>query len=162
MIALVLRVGVLTAVYLLGLTSLKPWDILTGLVLASLFVALHQRVRTPGPPPVIPLHHRLAGVPALIGGSLLDLVRSTWLTAVWLVARNPEPAGLVEVPIPPCRPASAAAWGVRVGLTPDTVVVELDEARGRMLLHVIDSRDPGSIVAAQHDAYHRRQRRVFP
>jgi multisubunit Na+/H+ antiporter MnhE subunit len=162
MIALVLRVCGLTAIYLLVLTSLHPGDILTGLVLASLLVVAGRRVRSLTPPSPIPLHHRLAGVPALLGGTLVDLVRSTWDTAAWLVARDRSPAGLVEVPIPPCGPSSAAAWGVRVGLTPDTVVVELDEVRGRMLLHVIDARDPAEVIAAQYDAYDRRQRRVFP
>lgn len=162
MIAPLLRVGGLTAVYLFGLTSLKPGDILTGLVLASLLVAVRRRVRPPGPPPPVPLRGRLAGVPALLGGSLVDLIRSTWHTAAWLVARSPSPAGLLEVPIPPCTPSSGAAWGVRVGLSPDTVVVELDEVHGRMLLHVIDVRDPEAAVAAQLDAYRRRQRRAFP
>jgi multisubunit Na+/H+ antiporter MnhE subunit len=162
MIALVLRVCGLTAVYLLVLTSLQPGDVLTGLVLASLLVAAGRRIRSAGPPSPVPLPHRLAGVPALLGGTLVDLVRSTWATAAWLLARRRSPAGLVEVPIPPCSPSSAAAWGVRVGLTPDTVVVELDEVRGRMLLHVIDARDPAAVVAAQHDAYQRHQRRVFP
>jgi multicomponent Na+:H+ antiporter subunit E len=52
--------------------------------------------------------------------------------------------------------------GVRVGLTPDTVVVELDEERGEMLLHVIDARDPDAVRAEQLHSYRRRQRRVFP
>ena len=58
---------------------------------------------------------------------------------------TPHPPGLVTVPIPASTPPSAAAWGVRVGLTPDTVVVELDEERGEMLLHVIDARDPDAV-----------------
>lgn len=162
MTALVLRVVGLTGVYLLVLTSLKPGDVLTGLALAILLVAAGRWVRSSGTPPQIPLHRRLAGVPALLGGSLIDMVRSTWQTATWLVARSPSPAGLVEIPIPSCRPSSAATWGVRVGLSPDTVVVELDEVHGRMLLHVIDARDHEATIATQLDAYHRRQRRVFP
>jgi multisubunit Na+/H+ antiporter MnhE subunit len=51
---------------------------------------------------------------------------------------------------------------VRVGISPDTVVVGLDETRGRMLLHVINARDPDAVIAAQLDGYERRQRRVFP
>ncbi|MFD7660724.1 Na+/H+ antiporter subunit E [Actinosynnema sp. NPDC059797] len=66
------------------------------------------------------------------------------------------------VPIPPRGPAAAAAWGIRVGFVPDTVVVELDERKGSMLLHVLDARDPDAVIAAQLDSYERRQRRVFP
>ncbi len=65
--------------------------------------------------------------------------------------------------------ADPAVWcavgcgvGVRVGITPDTVVVELDEERGRMLLHVIDASDPDAVRSEQLRSYERRQRRVFP
>ncbi len=163
MIALLLRVVVLTAVYLLVLTSLNPGDVLVGLVLSALLVVVSGRVRPHGPPPPrAALGRRLAGVPALIGGTLVDLVIGTWQTAVHLIRRRPVAAGLVEVPIPRGGPVVAAAWGVRVGLVPDTVVVEVDEERGRMLLHVLDARDPDAVIAAQHDSYRRRQRRVFP
>lgn len=158
--ALLLRVVALTAVYLLALTSLRPGDVLVGFVLSTVIVVAARRVRPAEPPP--PLGRRLAGVPALIGGTLVDLVVGTWQTAVSLVGRGPTEGGLVEIPIPPGAPASAAAWGVRVGFVPDTVVVEVDEHRGRMLLHVLDARDPDAVIAAQLDSYRRRQRRVFP
>ncbi|GAA3463747.1 Na+/H+ antiporter subunit E [Saccharothrix longispora] len=162
MIALLLRVLVLTSVYLLALTSLHPGDVLVGLVLSGALVAVAGRVRPHEPPPRAELGRRLAGVPALVGGTLVDLAVGTWRTAACLVGRGPSAAGLVEVPIPRGGPASAAAWGVRVGFVPDTVVVEVDEERGRMLLHVLDARDPDAVVAGQLDSYRRRQRRVLP
>jgi multisubunit Na+/H+ antiporter MnhE subunit len=64
--------------------------------------------------------------------------------------------------IPPTTALSAAAWGVRVNLTPGTVVVEIDERGGHMLLHVIDARDPDAVRAEQMGTYQRLQRRVFP
>lgn len=161
MIALLLRVLALTAIYLLALTSLRPGDILTGLVLSTLVVAAGKRIARLGPPLPDPLR-RLAGVPALIGGTLVDLARGTWRTAACLVGPGLVHGGLVEIPIPRTGPTSAAAWGVRVGFVPDTVVVELDETRGTMLLHVLDARDEQAVIAEQHDAYRRRQRQVFP
>ncbi len=162
MIELLLRVLVLTAIYLLALTSLHPGDILTGLVLATLIVALRMTVSSARPVPHAPLLRRIAGVPALVGGTLVDLARGTWDTAVCLMGRGLADGGIVEIPIPHTGPASAAAWGVRVGFVPDTVVVDIDEKRGRMLLHVLDARDPEAVVAEQLDSYQRRQRRVFP
>ncbi|MFI7679255.1 Na+/H+ antiporter subunit E [Actinophytocola sp. NPDC049390] len=162
MIALLLRVVVLTAVYLLVLTSLHPGDVLTGVVVATLLVAAGRRISPLGPPPPAPLLRRLAGVPALVGGTLVDLARGTWQTAACLIGRGLADGGLVEVPIPRTGPTSAAAWGIRVGFVPDTVVVDLDEERGRMLLHVLDARDPEAVVAEQLDSYQRRQRPVFP
>lgn len=164
MISLLLRVVALTSVYLLALTSLRPGDVLIGLLLSTSLVVVAGRVRPNGPPrtPLADLGRRLAGVPALIGGTLVDLVVGTWQTAVTLVRRGSTAPGLVEVPIPRTGPVPAAAWAVRVGFVPDTVVVEVDEERGRMLLHVLDARDPEAVVAAQLDSYRRRQRRVFP
>ncbi len=158
----VIRVVALTAVYLLVLTSLHPGDVLTGVVLSVVLVAAGRRIRPLGPPSAQPVARRLTGVPALILGTAVDVAVSTWRTALWCVTPRRTPPGLVTVPIPPCSEPSAAAWGVRVGITPDTVVVEIDEERGRMLLHVIDARDPDAVRAEQLDSYRRRQRRVFP
>jgi multisubunit Na+/H+ antiporter MnhE subunit len=162
MLALLVRVVVLTTIYLLTLTSLHPGDVLTGLVLSTLVVAAATRVSSSGPEPRSTLLRRLAGVPALVGGTLVDLAKGTWDTTVCLVGRGLPHGGLVEVPIPPSGPAAAAAWGIRVGFVPDTVVVEIDEEKGSMLLHVLDARDPDAVIAAQTDSYQRRQRRVFP
>jgi multisubunit Na+/H+ antiporter MnhE subunit len=158
----VMRVVVLTTIYLLVLTSLDPGDVLTGLVLSVVLVAASRRIRPLGRPCPEPLTRRLAGLPALVGGTLVDIAVSTWRTALWCVRARRTPPGMVAVPIPVCSEPSGAAWGVRVGITPDTVVVELDEERGRMLLHVIDARDPDAVRAEQLDLYERRQRRVFP
>ena len=162
MTALLLRVAALTAIYLLGLTSVAPGDVLTGIGLSTLLVAVGRRIRPLGVPPQIQLGRRLAAVPALVGGTLVDLVTSTVRTAVWCLRPHRTSPGLVTVPIPCCGAPSAAAWGVRVGLTPDSVVVEIDEQRGEMLLHVLGARDADAVRAAQRDSYKRRQRRVFP
>lgn len=162
MLALLLRVVVLTTIYLLALTSLHPGDIVTGLVLSALVVATANRVGSSRPVSRSPVLRRLAGVPALIGGTIVDLAKGTWDTTVCLIGRGLPHGGLVEVPIPPSGPAAAAAWGIRVGFVPDTVVVDIDEQKGSMLLHVLDARDPDAVIAAQTDSYERRQRRVFP
>ncbi|MDQ3763559.1 MAG: Na+/H+ antiporter subunit E [Actinomycetota bacterium] len=69
---------------------------------------------------------------------------------------------MVTVPIPRCAPSSAAASVIRVPLTPDVVVVEVDEERGELLVHVLDARDPDAVPRTQQESYERHQRRVFP
>lgn len=162
---LLLRVGTLTTVYLLSVTSLHPGDVLVGVLLSALVVAAGRRLAqgdwAGAQPSGASLPGRLAGVPALLAGTLLDVARGSWQTArCCLTGRLPAP-GLVAVPIPRSA-SSAAAWAVRVGLGPDSLVVEVDEQEGRMLLHVPDARDPDAVRAAQQDSYVRRQRRVFP
>ncbi|SDF41283.1 multicomponent Na+:H+ antiporter subunit E [Lentzea fradiae] len=162
MLAQVLRVVVLTTIYLLALTSLRPGDVLVGLVLSTVVVATAARIRTSTSDRGRSLRRRLAGVPGLIGGTLVDLAKGTWATTRCLMGGGLPHGGLVEVPIPPSGQGAAAAWGIRVGFVPDTVVVELDERKGTMLLHVLDARDPDAVIADQIDSYERRQRRVFP
>jgi multisubunit Na+/H+ antiporter MnhE subunit len=162
MITVVGRVVGLASVYLLVLTSVAPGDILVGVLLAAGIVAVGLSVRRPDPPPAgtSPLR-RLAGVPALLGGTVVDMARASWQVArCCLHGRLPAP-GLVSIPIGP-RAGSATAWAVRVGLSPDTIVVEADEQRGELLLHVLDARDPDAVRREQLDSYERRQRRVFP
>ena len=174
---LLLRVAALTGVYLLALTSVAPGDILVGLLLAAGVVAALRRIRPIAEVPLRPtraaLLSRLGGVPALVAGTLVDIARGTWQTArCCLAGRLPAP-GVVAVPLTDdpaaprlpgsaVSPVSAAAWAVRVGLGPDSLVVEVDERAGRMLLHVLDARDPDAVRSAQWDSYQRRQRRLFP
>ena len=159
----VLAIGGLTGIYLLVLTSVRPGDVAVGVVLSALLVAFGRRRIAPlGAPPDVRLGRRLAAVAALLGGTLVDLARSTWRTAAWCVHPGRSRPGLVTVTIPSCTPSSAAVWGVRVGITPDSLVVELDETRGRMLLHVLDAGDPEAVRAEQRRSYERRQRGVFP
>ncbi len=162
MIAALGRVVALTAVYLLVLTSVAPGDVLVGVLLAAAIVAAGRSVRRPDrPPPGTSPAGRLAGVPALLGGTVVDMARASWQVArCCLRGRLPAP-GLVSIHIGPGA-GSAAAWAVRVGLSPDTIVVEADEQRGELLLHVLDARDPDAVRREQLDSYERRQRRVFP
>lgn len=99
----VIRVGALTAVYLLVLTSLHPGDVLTGVVLSVVLVAAGRGIRPLGPPYAQPVARRLAGVPALVLGPLVGNAMSTWRTALWCVQPRRTPPGLVAVPHPRVR-----------------------------------------------------------
>ncbi|SNR25087.1 Na+/H+ antiporter subunit E [Blastococcus mobilis] len=166
MTTVLVRVTALTVVYLLALTSLAPGDIMIGVLLAALLVAAGRRI---GPPasvrsrsPDATSGRGVTGVAALIGGTVVDMVRESWQVAGYcLRGRLPAP-GLVTVPIRRDAPSSAAAWGIRVGLAPGSVVVEVDDARGELILHVPDARDPEAVRRAQLRSYERRQARVFP
>jgi multisubunit Na+/H+ antiporter MnhE subunit len=166
MIAVLARIAALTVVYLLALTSLAPGDILTGVVVSTLVVAVGRAIRAPedvaGGSPSVGWPLRLAGVPALVGGCAIDMARDSWTVAGYcLRGRLPAP-GLVTVPIDRPARGSATAWTVRVGLAPASVVVDVDTTRGELLVHVPDARDPAAVRRAQQTSYERRQARVFP
>lgn len=161
-----LRVAALTAVYLLVLTSVHPGDVAVGAAISTAAVLATRRRarRDPGATaPPAPLAARLAGVPALVGGTLVDVVVGTVEVSRYCLRPQRWPhAGVVSVPVDLGAPSSAAAWAVRVGIAPDSIVVDVDEEGGLLLLHVRDASDPDAVRAAQLASYERRQRRVFP
>lgn len=148
-----------TAVYLLVLGSTSPWDAALGLLAAVVLAGL-LRGRLPGP--AGPAGTLLA-VPALAGAVLLDIARGTWDVALRVVhLRSFDSPGVVAVPFGDRSPRGVAVTGLFAGLSPGTLLLEVDQARRVMLFHVVDATDPDAVRAQIEDFYQRHQRRVFP
>jgi multisubunit Na+/H+ antiporter MnhE subunit len=158
----ILRTVTLTAVYLLVLTSARAGDVLVGLALSAVIAWAWTRV-SPAVPGGSRIAGRLVAAPALALGALADLVRGTWRVALFVLDRRRRASpGLVAIPKGERTPSGVAVWGYLTALAPDELVVDVDEERGLLLVHVLDARDPHAIRARHEDTYERRQRRVFP
>jgi multicomponent Na+:H+ antiporter subunit E len=159
-----LAVGLLAAVYLLTLGSADPLDLALGLVLgAALTVGLGGRLRPPQGHGVPPLPTRVVALPLLVGAVLLEIARGTWDVGLRVVGPRPlEGPGIVLVPIGERSPLGVAVTGLLVGLSPGSMLLEVDDQRRMMLFHVIDARDPDAVRAQIDRLYQRHQRRVFP
>jgi multisubunit Na+/H+ antiporter MnhE subunit len=70
---------------------------------------------------------------------------------------RPGRPGLVEVPLGDRTPAEVAMWGVLTGESPDEIVVDVDEERGMLVVHLVDAGDPDAI-RARHAHTHARWR----
>lgn len=165
MFGTVLRVAALTATYLLFLNSMKPGDIVVGVALSAVVVFAGTRLAGPGgqvPRSAGHTWRRLASVPALIGVTVWDVCRGSWVVAGHCLGLRSAAPGLVTVPFHPESPASVTAWALRVGLSPDAVVVGVDPEHGALQLHVLDASDPEAVRRTQWRMYERAQRRVFP
>ena len=153
----------LTTLYLVILASVQPGDVLVGALLSAAIAAASEWIPRPPAHRLPPLAVRAAAAPALVGSALVSILRGTWHVALYALGRRAiERPGIVAVPIGPRTPAGVAAWAYLTALSPDEVVVDIDEARGVMLVHVLDAGDPRAIRARHQDAYQRRQRRVAP
>jgi multisubunit Na+/H+ antiporter MnhE subunit len=153
---------ILTAIYLLVLTSVQPGDVLVGAALSTAMAAASMRT-FPGRRAGSPLAGRLASAPALAFGTLADIVRGTWHVSLYILGhRRLETPGIVAIPKGARTPSGVAAWGFLTALSPDEIVVDIDDERGVLLVHVLDASDTEALRRRHHDAYERRQRRVFP
>lgn len=156
-------VVLLTGVYLLSLGSLDPLDAAEGLMLATA-LSLGLRGRLEGPQGAGPsLADRVAAFPLLVGGLLTDVLRGTWDVALRVVGLRPvECSGVVLVPIGERTQLGVAVTGLLAGLSPGSMLVEVDNERQAMLFHVIDASDPDAVRDHLDRFYQRYQRRVFP
>jgi multisubunit Na+/H+ antiporter MnhE subunit len=163
MMALLVRGAGLAAIYLLVLTSLAPGDILTGGIL-GLAVAFALRPRAPHRDPQDqrePAPVRVRGAAGMLTQTAVEMVRGSWRTVRFCLGAPARP-GLVEVPREGRSPINVALWGVLTGEAPDEVVVDVDEERDVLVVHLVDVGDPTAVRRRHARAHERWQTKVVP
>ena len=153
MIATLARAAGLAAVYLLVLTSLAPGDVAMALAL-GLGIAVWLRPRASSDQ--VPHPVTVRGAAAMVGRTLYEMAAGSWATARFCVGARAAP-GFVEIPREDRTRMEVAAWGVLTGEAPDEIVVDVDEDRDVLIVHVLDASDPDA-VRARHHRNHARLR----
>ncbi|HVM17830.1 MAG TPA: Na+/H+ antiporter subunit E [Gaiellaceae bacterium] len=151
-------------VYLLMLASLDPLDVAAAVVVAAAILGgfrsfVFAEPRRDGPS----LLRRVAGFPAFAAAIVRDIVVGTWEVALVVLHLRPLRApGIVAIPLGERTRTGVAVGAFVATLSPGEFLVDVDEARRVMLLHVIDASDPDE-VRRKHDRFYERfQRKVFP
>ncbi len=150
MTRLLVRAAGLAGVYLLVLTSLDPGDLLIAGLL-GLAVAAGLR-----PSEAARLGARLPAAAAVLWRTAVEMAVGSWRTAAFCLGRPGAP-GLVEIPAGDRSRVELALWGVLTGEAPDELVVDVDEERGVLVVHLVDASDPDA-VRARHASTHDRWR----
>jgi multicomponent Na+:H+ antiporter subunit E len=145
-----LRAAGLAAVYLLVLTSLDPGDVVIAAAL-GLAVAVALRPRRG-----VWAGVRLPAAAEVVGRTAVEMAVGSWRAAAYCLGR-PSAPGIVEIPRGDRSELDVAVWGVLTGEAPDEIVVEVDDTRGLLLVHVLDASDPDA-VRARHARMHARWR----
>ena len=142
----------------LGLhSSLAPLDLAGGGLLAILVPRLLHRPldgasRTRRPWVAI----RLAGV------VLWDIVTANVAVARRVLGPVSRlRPGFIEVPLDLVHPDAVALLASIIAITPGTVVADIDEARVRILVHVLDLADPAALVSEIKSRYERPLKDIF-
>jgi multisubunit Na+/H+ antiporter MnhE subunit len=131
----------LAGIYLLVMTSLAPGDVATAVVL-GLVIAVALRPRTAAEP----LHLRPSAVPGLVWETAAEMVRGSWRVARFCVTDRGA-SGFVEIPRDGRSDRDVALWGLVTGEAPDEIVVDVDEERDVLVVHLTDARDPDAVRA---------------
>jgi len=159
-----LALAVLTATYALVLASVHPWDLALGATLsAGVLLAFRPFLLGRRPPPVEGLVRRVLALPGLVWAVLADItVGTVRVAAVVLGLRPLERPGIVAVPVGERTEAGVVVSAFLATLAPGEYLVDVDWSERRMLLHVLDARDPDGVRERFDRFYRRYQRRVVP
>lgn len=155
-----------TVLYLLTLASVKLWDIVQGAIITIALLIVFRRFlyQAGGRPAHVPkLLERFVAFWPFVGHVLVDIVHGTVFVIRIVLRRRPlQCPGIVTIPIAERSANGVAVSALASTLSPGSFLVDVDEERGVMLMHVIDASDPDGVRADHQELYVDRQRHVFP
>lgn len=154
----------LTLTYALVLASFKPWDLLLGgLVSAGLLVWLRPFLFGEQVKPIPDLARRALFFFPFAWAVLLDITAGVWSVALVVLHLRPlVRPGIVAIPIGERSRTGVVVSCLVAGMSPGSVLVDVDWEQGVMLFHLIDASDPDQVRAGYQKMYDRYQRWVFP
>lgn len=163
MIRVIERGVFLAAIYLLVLTSVDAADIALALAL-GIGTSYLLRPRTARGREVGRQAAVTGGDPVamlrIAGRTAVEMVRGTWRTVRFCLG-DASRSGFVEIPRAGRSRHNVAFWAVLTGEAPDEVVVDVDEERDVLVVHLTDASDPDA-VRARHAGDRELQARVVP
>ncbi|MGI8484966.1 MAG: Na+/H+ antiporter subunit E [Thermomicrobiales bacterium] len=144
MIFLIYMAAMFTTVYALMIASTAWQDLLTGLILSIILMAIFRRVALPGggiPSNRSTIRVTLAA-PRYAWMMARDILMGTCAVALCVVGLRPiRRPGIIRVPIGDHTPAGVGMAGLCLTLSPGSYLVDVDWGERVMLVHVIDATD---------------------
>lgn len=167
----VATIAALTLVYALALASFHPWDLLLGAILSTTLLTAFRWSRVSGPGGGLsepnghggsPLGRLLAFFPFAVAVAR-EVLSGAWRVLLATVGlKRPQSPGIVAVPLGERSPSGISISAFLAAFTPGTLLVDVDERKGEMLIHAMDAADPEAVRESQEKLYQRYQKKVFP
>jgi multisubunit Na+/H+ antiporter MnhE subunit len=158
-IASLLRVAGLVAIYLLVLTSLAPGDLLVGGLLAA---GLVLAAGLGGPARGARDWGRwVTALARMVVVTAWEISVGTVRVARFCLTDIGNP-GFVEIPRGDRSRHGVALWGVLTGEAPDEYPVAVDDRRHVLIVHNVDASDPAAIRARHTASREQYQRDAVP
>lgn len=164
MTRVLLSLAGLTLVYSMILLSLHPWDLAIGVILATGVVVLfRQHLFGDGLEPVAGFGRRVLALPRFAWAVYVEMMEGLWLVLSIVLGRRPlVRSGIVAVPMGERSPSGVAVTAWLVGLSPGSVVIDVDWESRIMWIHFVDVTDPEELRQKMQIFYERYQRQIFP
>ena len=150
--------SVFVLVVWLGLhSSLAPLYLVSGGAVAVLIPLLLNRVLDD------PVTIRRPGVALRLAGVVVwDIIVANLAVARRVLGPLGRlKPGFIEVPLELGHPDAVALLAGIIAITPGTVVVDIDEGRTRILVHVLDLNEPAQLIAEIKHRYERPLKEIF-
>jgi multicomponent K+:H+ antiporter subunit E len=138
-------------------SSLAALHLITGVLLAVLIPLVLNRALDD------PVTIRRPGLALRLGAVVLwDIIVSNLAVARRVLGPLPRlRPGFIEVPIDLGHPDAVALLASIIAITPGTVAADVDDARTRILVHVLDLDDPAQLIAEIKHRYERPLKEIF-
>ena len=138
-------------------STLAPLHLISGVFLAVLIPILLTRALDD------PVTIRRPGVALRLAAVVLwDIVVANLAVARRVLGPlNRLKPGFIEVPVDLGHPDAVSLLASIIAITPGTVVLDVDDARTRILVHVLDLDDPAQLIAEIKHRYERPLKEIF-
>lgn len=152
---------VLAALYLGVLGSVALADVVVALFVGAFFaLALPSSLELRGARTAL---WQMALLPLFLIGVVREVLRgAAGMTFVVLGVRDWRHQGVLEVELDARTAIGITVSALVTGLSPGSVVVDIDYERRVMVVHVIDASEPARVQGNLRHFYERFQRFVFP
>ncbi len=147
MIFLIVVVAGLAATYCLTIASFSWENILIGLTVATMLVAIFRKAVLPAALPdggrVI---HMIAYMPVLIWMLSIDILKGTWLVAKYVIGFQAlDHPGIVKIPLGNHSRTGVGMVALFLTISPGSFLVDIDWKERWMLVHFIDASNPAKL-----------------
>jgi len=139
----------LTVIYAATLASFAWEDLVTGLVFASVFLAVFRRFVLPAPLPQDRfVFQGIIFFPKLVLIVISEVLKGTWLVVTISVGLRPlSHPGILKIPLRDHTDTAVAIMSFLVTLSPGSFVVAYDWDERIVLIHYVDISDPDQLRA---------------
>lgn len=164
MTRLLLSILGLMTIYSMILLSVQPWDLVIGAAIATGVVVVFRRHLFGSTLEPLPrFGQRVFALLRFAWFVFTDVMEGLWLVLSIVLGLRPlPPSGIIAIPLGERTASGVAVTAWATGLSPGTLVIDVDWEQRVMLIHFIDVSEPKELRRKMQISYERYQRPVFP